>query len=216
MKPAWDKLMDTYATGGASSGLVADVDCTVEESLCEKQGIEGYPTVKYGDPAALQDYQGGREYEELLEFANSNLGPECGLGENLINCSEEQKTEINSIQELSNDKISEMLTERHERNKQIEAEFNKAVEALEKQYQKAIDNKETQVADLKAQTPRTSVLKMVGKQRGLPAAELTDEPNVDGEGDGDFGDDEDFGDDDGEEDSGEDDIPSDEVPEDDL
>ena len=44
MKPAWDELGDAFA--GSSTVLIGDVDCTVEESLCKKYGVEGYPTIK--------------------------------------------------------------------------------------------------------------------------------------------------------------------------
>jgi hypothetical protein len=39
MKPAWDELGDAFA--GSATVLIGDVDCTVEESLCKKYGVEG-------------------------------------------------------------------------------------------------------------------------------------------------------------------------------
>merc|ERR1719181_369300 len=57
MKPDWDKLMKEYE--GHSSILVADVDCIGEgKDKCEEVGIEGFPTIKYGDPNNLEDYDG--------------------------------------------------------------------------------------------------------------------------------------------------------------
>jgi len=46
--------------------------------LCEKHGVSGYPTIKYGDVGDLQDYQGGRSFDDLKKFAEENLGPTCG------------------------------------------------------------------------------------------------------------------------------------------
>jgi hypothetical protein len=54
--------------------MVADVDCTAEgEPLCQEFGIQGFPTLKWGDPSDLQDYNGGRSYEDLKQFADMNL-----------------------------------------------------------------------------------------------------------------------------------------------
>ena len=56
MKPAWDKLMDDFA--GNPGSLVADVDCTAEgKPLCDSNGVEGFPTIKYGDPSNLEKYE---------------------------------------------------------------------------------------------------------------------------------------------------------------
>merc|ERR1711982_206147 len=55
---------------GSPTSLVADVDCTAGgKDLCSTHGVRGYPTIKYGDPADLQDYKGGREYKDLDTFA---------------------------------------------------------------------------------------------------------------------------------------------------
>lgn len=59
---------------GSATQLVADVDCTAEgEPLCEENGVQGFPTLKWGDPSDLQDYQGGRSFEDLKKFATENL-----------------------------------------------------------------------------------------------------------------------------------------------
>ena len=46
MKPAWDKAA-AHAEEKYNNVVVADVDCTVEKTLCQKQGVKGYPTIKY-------------------------------------------------------------------------------------------------------------------------------------------------------------------------
>merc|ERR1719253_2164566 len=45
LAPAWNELGDAYA--GSSSVVVGDVDCMVEEALCERFEVRGYPTLKY-------------------------------------------------------------------------------------------------------------------------------------------------------------------------
>merc|ERR1711959_835568 len=91
MKPAWDKLMEEFKD--SKTALVADVDCTVHQDLCSKYGVQGYPTIKYGDVNNLEDYQGGRSLEDLQTFAKENLGPTCGPA-NLDLCDAEQKKKV--------------------------------------------------------------------------------------------------------------------------
>lgn len=76
MKPDWDKLAEEYPKA------VFDVDCTADgKDLCEEVGVQGYPTIKHGDSsdkAALQAYEGGRDFASLQKFAQENLAPNCG------------------------------------------------------------------------------------------------------------------------------------------
>merc|ERR1711924_170527 len=75
MKPAWDQLMDEFSS--STTSLIADVDCTADgKPLCETHGVQGFPTIKHGDPADLQDYSGGRDFDSLKKFAEENLGPQ--------------------------------------------------------------------------------------------------------------------------------------------
>mmetsp|Transcript_116845 Transcript_116845/g.183746 ORF Transcript_116845/g.183746 Transcript_116845/m.183746 type:complete len:126 (+) Transcript_116845:223-600(+) len=90
---------------GSPTSLVADVDCTAGGSdLCEKHGVKGYPTIKYGDPAELKDYEGARSYDALKKFADENLGPSCGPA-NLDLCSEGDKTKLESFMKMSAGKL---------------------------------------------------------------------------------------------------------------
>merc|ERR1712032_485602 len=95
----WDKLMEDFKDHAAV--LIADVDCTAEgKPLCEEVGIEGFPTIKWGDAANLEDYEGGREYDELMEFAKENLKPVCSPA-NLDLCDDDKKKEITELRALS-------------------------------------------------------------------------------------------------------------------
>ena len=71
-------LLSVYYSefAGSATQLVADVDCTADgKSLCETVGVRGYPSIKWGDPSDLQDYQGGRDFDALKNFADENLKP---------------------------------------------------------------------------------------------------------------------------------------------
>ena len=90
---------------GSSTSLVGDVDCTAEgKDLCSTHGVSGYPTIKYGDPAELKDYNGGRSYEDLKKFADENLGPSCGPA-NLDLCPEGDKAKIETFMKMTADRL---------------------------------------------------------------------------------------------------------------
>jgi len=96
MKPDWDKLADSFA--GSSKVLIADVDCTAEgKDLCERFGIQGFPTIKYFNPPDTdgEDYEGGRDYDSLKAHAES-LGPGCSATTK-ENCTPEQLAELEAL-----------------------------------------------------------------------------------------------------------------------
>lgn len=89
----------------STTSLIADVDCTADgKELCEKHGVKGYPTIKYGDVSDLQDYNGGRSFDDLKKFAEENLGPSCGPG-NLDLCSADVKAKFEGFMTMSAGKL---------------------------------------------------------------------------------------------------------------
>ena len=108
MKPAWDQLMDEYAS--SSTATVADVDCTADgKSLCDAQGVQGFPTIKWGDPSDMKDYSGGRDFDALKEFAGENLGPQCGP-QNLDLCDEKKRSKLESFMAMSLERVEAKIT----------------------------------------------------------------------------------------------------------
>jgi len=80
--------------------LVGDVDCTASgSSLCDEKGVEGFPTIKFGSPDDLDDYDGGRDSTSLIKFA-STLKAMCGLN-NIHLCDAERKAQITQMQAMS-------------------------------------------------------------------------------------------------------------------
>merc|ERR1719161_3452999 len=98
MKPDWDKLMAEYKDH--ASVLIADVDCTTGgKALCDSVGVRGYPTIKHGDPSALEDYKGGRDFAALEKFAKG-LKPVCSPAKIEL-CEPEMKAKIEGFQKMS-------------------------------------------------------------------------------------------------------------------
>merc|ERR1719174_3010429 len=96
MKPDWDTLASEFAD--STKVVVADVDCTAAgEPLCERFGVEGFPTIKSFAPPDTEgeDYEGGRELDDLREHVAS-LGPGCSAATK-ENCNPEQLAELEKL-----------------------------------------------------------------------------------------------------------------------
>mmetsp|Transcript_6310 Transcript_6310/g.14472 ORF Transcript_6310/g.14472 Transcript_6310/m.14472 type:complete len:219 (+) Transcript_6310:82-738(+) len=138
MKPDWDKLMAEFKD--SESILVADVDCTGDgKSMCDKIGVKGYPTIKFGDPDKLEDYVGGRTFEELKEHAET-LKPKCGASRMEL-CSESQKRQIADFSALPAAEREKIISNKGEAIEKIEADFKEFVDNLSKRYQEESDMK---------------------------------------------------------------------------
>merc|ERR1712241_1284738 len=95
MAPDWEELAGEWE--GHDVGLVAEADCTADgKPLCDREGVKGFPTIKYGDPNSLEDYKGGRSLSDFQEFATENLKPVCSVA-NIDLCDDDKKTLINSL-----------------------------------------------------------------------------------------------------------------------
>jgi protein disulfide-isomerase A6 len=89
MKQAWEDLGTEYES--SSSVLIGDADCTVEQGLCSKQGVSGYPTIKYymqGEKEG-KSYSGGRSLEALKTFTADTLEVKCSV-KDTSGCSEKE------------------------------------------------------------------------------------------------------------------------------
>merc|ERR1711865_894916 len=91
--------------------------------------------IKHGDLADLQDYQGGRDFDALKEFASENLGPSCSP-DNLDLCSDEQKAAIEKVQKMTDDEIATAIKESEDASEKAETDFKTAVEELQAKFNK--------------------------------------------------------------------------------
>ncbi|CAI5496243.1 unnamed protein product [Closterium sp. Naga37s-1] len=58
------------------SVVIAKVDCDEHKDVCSKYGVSGFPTLKWfpAGESKPEDYSGGREASDLVEFVNEKLG----------------------------------------------------------------------------------------------------------------------------------------------
>lgn len=136
MKPAWDELMAEYQNH--SSILIADVDCTAEgKDLCDDVGIQGFPTIKYGDPNSLEDYDGERDIGTLKDFAKKNLGPRCSPL-NLDLCDSDAKAQIDAFMAMPAEELDAKVREKDDMIKVIDTELEGYLKSLQAKYELAV------------------------------------------------------------------------------
>ena len=160
MKPAWDKLMEEYEN--SETVLIGDVDCIGDgKPLCDKVGVQGFPTIKYGDPDNLEAYQGGRDFDALDEFAKV-LKPPCNVN-TLEHCSVDDKVFIDDLSTASIEYIKNLLDLEKQERETIEKTFEDAVNDLQDQYQKLHQKKKDDTTALKKKYNVGIIKKMLKK-----------------------------------------------------
>lgn len=168
MKPAWDKLMSTFS--GHASVLVADVDCTAGgKTLCNDVGVRGFPTIKYGDPASLEKYEGGRDFASLKKFAEENLGPTCGPA-NMELCDAETKAKIEELLKLPKEEINKQVTEKEAELAAADEELKTLLKSLQSQYEEG--QKKAEAAKEAVKSSGLSLLKKVKASLAKAKSEL--------------------------------------------
>jgi len=139
--------MDAFAD--SPSALVADVDCTAEgKALCDANGVRGYPTIKWGDPSALEDYKGGRDFNSLQKFAEENLKPMCSPA-NIDLCDADKKAEIEKFMAMPAAELESAIAEKEKAMEEAEEAFKTGVSELQDKYQKMMEAKEKTLEDIK-------------------------------------------------------------------
>jgi len=168
MKPAWDKLIKKFE--GSATALVADVDCTSDgKPLCEEHGVQGFPTIKYGDPSALEDYEGGRDYDDLETFANENLKPMCSP-KNIDLCDADKKAEIEKFMKMSAADLEAEIEKKDAELKTAETTFDEEVQKLQERYEQLEKDKTAKQKEIKESG--LGLMKAVKAAKGSDKSEL--------------------------------------------
>ena len=148
MKPSWDKLVAQYKD--SKTAIVADVDCTTEgKPLCEEHGVQGFPSIKWGDPSALEDYEGGRSFEDLETFAKENLKPLCSP-KNMDLCDADKKTQIDGYMKMDASVLEAEIEKKEAEAKEAEETFNAEVQKLQEKYEQLEKEKTAKQAAVKS------------------------------------------------------------------
>jgi len=187
MKPAWDTLMGQYAD--SKTTVVQDVDCTGEgKSLCDKVGVRGFPSIKWGEGTDLKDYTGGRDLSALANFAAENLGPTCGP-DSLDLCDETDKKFIDKFKKWDVDELETAIEEKDKKIKTMSDAAAKAASSLEKpisglQGKIGKENEKLEKAvDAAKKSAGYGYMQAVKKSR-MPKVDPDHDPDLDAEGEG--------------------------------
>lgn len=127
MKPAWDRLGQKFAK--SENVVIADVDCTVHAQLCQRNGVKGYPTIKYYIDGVARDYNGPRDFGGLEKHVVDKMGPppppcEVSLAKRTKTCSNRELKFIKKF-EGDSDAIDEEMETLKSKKKKKEKKGNK-------------------------------------------------------------------------------------------
>ena len=133
MAPAWSELMDTYADSPAL--FVAKVDCTKSgKSLCKKEGVRGYPTVKHGEVNELEKYQGSRSAQNLIAYAK--LIEKSCIVATREGCSSEENAILDELISMKEEDLTREVNLRETAFTTAQQEHDKKVAVLQKKLDK--------------------------------------------------------------------------------
>lgn len=135
---------------GNEIGLVAEVDCTTKlgKLLCEQFNIQSFPTLMYGHPHFLEEYNGGRSFEELSEFAQENLVPICSPSD-LDKCDDETRKQLEEYMALSAEDLRARIVEEETKLKEAKQKYEDELAALQEKYDEAANAKEEAIQAVK-------------------------------------------------------------------
>merc|ERR1712146_310324 len=109
----------------------------------------GFPTIKWGDVANLEKYEGGRDYDSLKKFAKENLKPMCSPS-NMDLCDAEKKAEIEKLQAMPLEELSTLIEEKKKEIKEAETTFEEEVKKLQETYSQLQKDKDAAIAEVKS------------------------------------------------------------------
>lgn len=157
MKPAWDSLMEQFQD--SETVLVADVDCIGSgKPLCDDIGVRGFPTIKFGDPAELEAYKGGRDLGTLLSFANE-LKPPCNPV-TFEHCDDEEEAVVKIMMKQSVNYLEDKISDHEKATEEVEQTFKEEVAKLQGQYNGLQSQKANDLSKL-AKDNKIRILKSV-------------------------------------------------------
>merc|ERR1719440_1472803 len=102
-----------------------------------------------GNPCTLEDYDGGRDYDDLEKFAEENLKPMCSP-KNLDLCDADKKAEIEKFMKMSSEDLEAEIEKKEAESKEAEETFDAEVQKLQEKYEALEKEKTEKQAAIKA------------------------------------------------------------------
>lgn len=120
---AWDKMAETLVN--RTDILVGEVNCSSSgtEILCDSNGIEVFPTMKYGDGQFLKNFVlGVNTFEDLMEFVEMGLDYTCSP-RHFDKCEDKEKRVMEYCLDQSKKKLQRMGKSLEDKFGEMEEEF---------------------------------------------------------------------------------------------
>ena len=102
----------------------------------------------WGDPANLEDYKGGRDYDSLEKFASESLKPMCSPA-NIDLCDADKKADIEKFLGMAGEELDTLISDSEKKIEKVESDFKTGVEELQATYQSLMDAKEKEQEEIK-------------------------------------------------------------------
>jgi protein disulfide-isomerase-like protein len=169
MAADWERLAEDFSGNTPANGisaLIAEVDCTADNTvaICDLNNVEGFPTLKYGDANDLEEYEGGRSYEELSEFATEHLKPSCSPS-NLDICDQDQREAINMFSSMSLGDLGEAVANVVELMQATEEEREDGIDQIQDAYEELMDEYDEKLRSIKREA-KFDLLRSVFIEKG--------------------------------------------------
>jgi thiol-disulfide isomerase/thioredoxin len=160
LAPAWERLGKEFSVVVGDTeqhpSLIAEVDCTKHEDWCVELGINGFPTLLYGDPSHggifLEEYKSlAKSFDDLMEFAEENLRtPTCSPG-NIEACDPETQQKLYQYWNMSQTELQAIILAKEGEIQRAEESFREKKKRMQQSYDEAAHKFELTSARLKRQ-----------------------------------------------------------------
>ena len=147
MAPDWEKLEKEYED--SDTVLVASMDCTADDTKkkCSAHDVKGFPTLKHGNPSALETYSGGRDYTSMQMFASELKAP-CTPGNRDV-CSEWDLSVLDTLMEKTIEELDVDIAAQEALQKKATDTFERRTKILQDKFNKFKQDKEDALEDVK-------------------------------------------------------------------
>lgn len=122
--------------------MIVDVDCTTDDAkeLCNKYGVQGYPTLKYFSPTTSKDgdvYEDARDLKAMNKFVKRASKLPC-VPDSGENCDKKDTAYIEEIKDMTPESLKEAKSTMQKELDDLEAEYQAASALFEKQKEEAM------------------------------------------------------------------------------
>jgi protein disulfide-isomerase-like protein len=167
LAPAWEQMAAEWVRH--ENGLVAQVDCTSDQDLCNDFDIQGLPTLLYGDPsesgAYLHEYRESKSYEALSKFAKDVIAAPMCSPANLDPCESEMRAQIEDVLALSEAELEEAIARKEQEIETAEKEFAEEFQKMQTRYDELAAENQTKEARIKANIKMIKAVQQAQEQQ---------------------------------------------------